>query len=71
MQQSQWEYIANELGEGVHGKLLKGTWLGIKGFGRGTCWTSRVGDSQKAILVGFFAKSGLSRQGPGLVKKQT
>ena len=24
------------LGDGVYRKLLRGTWLGIKGFGRGT-----------------------------------
>lgn len=50
---TKWRFIANRQGEGVDGKLLRGTWLGVKKWGvgerRGIRWTD---------LAGSFAKLG-------------
>lgn len=54
--------MAKEQGWGMGRKLLRGTWLSIKGEGRG----NRISSQAWLILtglVGFFAKTGLSQPG--------
>lgn len=61
----KWGFTAKEQSEGMDGKLLRGSWLNIKGGGFGT-WlnVSRVEGLCYTDLTGFIIKIGRSRSRP-------